>query len=118
MSIRMLSQSANLAELEDWGMTQQSVSKPPSKLRGVEIPLAGSGKCSTGVWECEPGCFERGVEQAEVMHILAGVATFTPTDGKPLFMRAGDSLFFPSHTSGIWEIQETIRKLYVIIDLT
>jgi uncharacterized cupin superfamily protein len=29
--------------------------------------------------------------------------------------RAGDTLFFPPDTRGVWEIRETVRKLYVMV---
>jgi uncharacterized cupin superfamily protein len=116
MSIKTLPQSANIDGLQDWGVAEQALSQPPCRLRGLEIALEGAGKNSTGLWECEPGKFARSVAQAEVMHILRGAGTFTPAGGTPLEFRAGDTLFFPQNTTGAWDVKETIRKLYVILD--
>lgn len=115
MSIKTFPQSADIDCLHDWGVTERPLSEPPCQLRGLDISLEGAGKNSTGLWECEPGQFERNVVQAEVMHILRGAGTFTPTAGTPLEFRAGDTLFFPQNTTGAWDVKETIRKLYVIL---
>jgi len=68
--------------------------------------------------ECEPGRFECSIVHAEVMHILRGAATFTPTDGTPVEFGAGDSLFFPANMIGAWDVTQTLRKLYVVLDPT
>lgn len=116
MSIKTLPQSAGIGGLQDWGATPQPLSEPACRLRGMDIDLDGAGKSATGLWECTPGRFARNVAQAEVMHILRGEGTFTPTGGEPFAIRAGDSLFFPQNTTGEWDVTETIRKLYVILD--
>ncbi|MNY52058.1 hypothetical protein D3C86_1876980 [compost metagenome] len=48
------------------------------------------------------------------MHILAGECTFTPEGGDTQEIRAGDTLFFPAHTRGVWEIKQTLRKVFVV----
>ena len=73
------------------------------------------GKMETGIWECTPGKFERVLPNAEVMHILTGACIFTPTGGEPLHIQAGDTLFFPAHTTGVWHITETLRKVFFIV---
>jgi uncharacterized cupin superfamily protein len=49
------------------------------------------------------------------MHILTGSGSFTPTDGERTEFKAGDTLFFPAHTTGVWELTETLRKMYVVM---
>lgn len=51
----------------------------------------------------------------EVMHILCGHCTFTPEQGEPITLRGGDTTFFPPNTRGIWNVQETVRKVYVLL---
>jgi uncharacterized protein len=116
MTITKLTQSADLDRLDDWGVTDKPLSQPPCALRGIEVALDGAGDNTTGLWECQPGRFERTVAQAEVMHILRGAGTFTPTGGMPYELRAGDTFFVPRNTTGAWDVKETIRKLYVILD--
>lgn len=115
MSITILNQSATIGGLHDQGTPAHSRSHPPSALSGIHVELEGAGNSRTGIWECSPGRFDRQLAQAEVMHILKGACSFTPTGGEPQEIRAGDSLFFPANTVGVWDVRETLRKLYVVL---
>ena len=70
----------------------------------------------TGVWECSPGRWRRQIVQQEFCHFVAGRCTFTPDGGEPIEIRAGDALMLPANSTGVWEIQETVRKTFVLID--
>lgn len=115
MSITILPNSARIGGLLDDGEVPHPLSEPACSTRSLEVAIDGAGGNSSGLWECSPGRFERHVPNAEVMHILAGVCTFTPEGGKPLAIRAGDTLFFPAGTRGAWDIRETLRKVYVVM---
>jgi uncharacterized cupin superfamily protein len=39
----------------------------------------------------------------------------TPTRGETIEFRAGDTLFFPAHTTGEWHVEETLRKVFVVM---
>lgn len=69
----------------------------------------------TGVWECTPGRWRRQIVQQEFCHFIAGRCTFTPDGGEPIEIAAGDALMLPANTLGVWDIQETLRKTYVLI---
>lgn len=69
----------------------------------------------TGVWECTPGRWRRQIVQQEFCHFIAGRCTFIPDQGEPIEIQAGDAILFPANTTGIWDIQETLRKTYVLI---
>lgn len=69
----------------------------------------------TGVWECTPGRWRRQIVQQEFCHFVAGRCTFIPDGGDPIEIRAGDALMMPANTTGIWDIEETVRKTYVLI---
>ena len=115
MTISILKQSATLTGLQDEGPVARPLSEPPCLTRGIAVELAGAGDNRSGLWEGAPGRFERQLAQAEVMHILSGACRFTPTGGEALEIRAGDTLFFPSNTTGVWHITETLRKVYVVM---
>ena len=115
MSITVLHRSATVGGLQDQGTPARPLSEPPCRLRGIEVALEGAGANQSGLWECEPGRFERQLPNAEVMHILAGACTFTPQGGAPIEIRAGDTLFFPAQTAGVWHVHETLRKVYVVM---
>jgi uncharacterized protein len=115
MSITVLHQSATLIGLQDQGTPAHSASHPPCRFSGIDVALNGAGDNNCGIWECTPGRFARQLAQAEVMHILKGHGRFTPTRGEPVEFRSGDTLFFPAHTPGEWDIRETVRKVFVVL---
>jgi uncharacterized cupin superfamily protein len=115
MSITVLAQSATIGGLQQQGMPARPLTAPPCVFSGIDIDLPGAGENSTGLWECTPGRFERQLPQAEVMHFLAGVCSFTPTGGETVQIRAGDTLFFPANTTGVWDVQQTVRKVFVVM---
>ncbi|MFW0754238.1 cupin domain-containing protein [Pseudomonas sp. H11T01] len=69
----------------------------------------------TGIWECTPGRWRRQIVAQEFCHFIQGRCTFTPDHGETLQIEAGDALMLPANSTGIWDIQETVRKTYVLI---
>lgn len=69
----------------------------------------------TGVWECTPGRWRRQIMQAEFCHFVQGRCRFIPDAGNPIDIAAGDALYFPANSSGVWEVSETVRKTYVLL---
>ena len=115
MTITVIRDSAHVDSLHALGAVPTPLSEPACQLKGQEVVLSGRPDCQTGLWECSPGRFQRAIEHGEVMHILAGSGTFLPEQGDPVVFHAGDTLFFPPHTRGVWEIVQTVRKLYVLV---
>jgi uncharacterized protein len=113
--ITVLRQSVTISGLQEKGSPAQPKSEPACRFSGIDVALAGAGENSCGIWECTPGRFMRQLAEAEVMHIVAGRGRFTPTHGATIEFRAGDTLFFPAHTTGEWEIEETLRKVFVVM---
>jgi len=114
MKVQQITQSITLQGLEDWG-TVGLPGTTPIKVSGVQRVIPGSEAIDTGVFECTPGTYRRSIRQAEVMHILAGNGRFTPDGEDTIHFAAGDTLFFEKDTEGLWEVQETMRKIYVIL---
>ena len=69
----------------------------------------------TGIWECTPGRWRRQIMEQGFCHFIQGRCTFTPDNGETLTIEAGDALMLPANSTGIWDIQETVRKTYVLI---
>lgn len=73
------------------------------------------GQARTGVWECTPGSFESARDgDTEVMHFVAGEATITSADGTSCEIRPGSVIVAPDGWSGVWDIRQTVRKVYTI----
>lgn len=102
------------AELDTAGSPPNPGGGAPVKLAKREAFDAPDGSVNAGVWESTPGQFRRAVVDAEFSHFIAGRATFTTDDGRVFEFRAGDAVYFPPHTKGIWTIHETLRKTYVV----
>lgn len=69
----------------------------------------------TGTWECAP-CREDipAYPVHELMTIVSGKITLTHADGTAEHLRAGDTFFIAKGTPVVWEITETLRKIYMI----
>ncbi|ORL51926.1 cupin, partial [Pseudomonas aeruginosa] len=62
-----------------------------------------------------PGRWRRQIVEQEFCHFLQGRCTFTPDSGETIRIEAGDALLLPENSLGVWDVQETVRKSYVII---
>lgn len=109
-----ISTAAAAADLQDWGPVGLPLSDPPCHLRGMKMSHSLEGSPEIGLWECTPGRFRRQVRSAETMQVISGEATFTPDGGPPLPLRAGDVFCFATDTTGVWDIERTFRKVYVL----
>lgn len=70
----------------------------------------------TGVWEVTPGTFP-GVKDGicELMHFAAGRGTITGDDGTVTRIGPGVVMFTPDGWRGTWDVEETVRKTYVVV---
>ncbi|HEY4114855.1 MAG TPA: cupin domain-containing protein [Rhizomicrobium sp.] len=114
----LISQSAGIPKesLDSLGPVKKPITHPAAALTGRKFIDEAPGIDSMGIWECSPGRWERTVKQEEFAHFVKGSARFTPAHGEPIDIRAGDTIWFPANTGGVWEITEDVRKVYVIID--
>ena len=104
------------ADLDKLGPVKKPLSEPAAALTGRKYIDETPGIDSMGIWECSPGRWRRTIMQEEFAHFIKGGARFIPDEGEPLDIRAGDTIWFPANSTGIWEIEEDVRKVYVIID--
>jgi hypothetical protein len=113
--IHLLKQPASIAgvELADWGPVKEPLGVLVAELRGRADGAAGEP--DYGIWECSPGRWRRQVKEAEFTYFLAGRCTFTADEGQQVEIAAGDAAYWPANSMGIWDVHETIRKVYVIL---
>lgn len=90
--------------------------EPVSKVRSASVVPPSSPKTEVGLWECSPGRWRRQVLQAELCHFLKGDCTFTPDGGEPIVIGAGDVLYFPANSTGIWDVRSASRKIFMVFD--
>ena len=106
-------QAAEVADLEDWG--------PLEEATGPEMTTAGltlwnDGGQEVGIWECTPGPSRWLLETHEFIQVVGGRMTVTVDGGEPLALGPGDTAVFPRGWAGVWDIHETLRKVYVIFE--
>ena len=108
-------QALSSAEMNDAGQPSQALSEPAPAFR--RLPSFGSGleAYRFGVWETTIGQWRRDVPEAEFCHILSGVATFTSDNGTVSRFGEGDSVFFPAHSLGVWDVTVPLRKVFAVI---
>lgn len=69
----------------------------------------------SGVWEAQPGLSRwEFTERGEAIHVLEGRMVITQDGAAPVTLEAGSAAFFPVGWKGTWEIQERIRKFFVV----
>jgi hypothetical protein len=109
--------NAATIKLAEVGPVSVPIGEPIAQLKCFEAFEDQERKVEAGVWECSPGVWRRQVLQAELCHFISGHAFFTPDEGDKFEIKAGDAVFFPPNSRGIWDVRQTIRKTYVTFTL-
>jgi len=80
------------------------------------LEIYDDGVTSMGLWSCTPGAWtSEKVGLGELMHFVAGHGWITDADGTRHEIRPGFVRWFPDGWRGTWEVDATVRKVYVII---
>ena len=87
-----------------------------SQIAVKSFASAAAPSTRTGVWECSPGRWRRQVLAAEFCVFLEGDCVFEPDNGPAVRIAAGEAVYFPANTAGVWSIETKARKAYVIFD--
>ena len=95
---------------------------PLAEVMGNEIPTriavpftSDDSRILSGVWEADPGLSRwEFLDRGEAIYVLEGRMVVTEDGSEPLTVEAGTSAIFPIGWQGTWEIQERIRKFFVI----
>jgi uncharacterized protein len=67
-----------------------------------------------GIWEVTPGCFPAHKDDVgELMQFIAGRGTITDANGATE-IAPGVVMYTPDGWTGIWDVQETVRKTYAL----
>ena len=100
--------------LADVGPVAVPLGQPVAHMKCSEAVSLPDKQVEVGVWECSPGVWRRQVKQAELCHFVMGHCFFTPEGGQAMEIVAGDAVFFPPNSEGVWDVKETVRKTYVM----
>ncbi|KFN41367.1 cupin domain-containing protein [Arenimonas oryziterrae] len=75
-----------------------------------------SGQFHCGVWQAEPGSWRVRYSEHEFCHILEGRIRIIEDGGEERLVGANDSFVVPAGFSGVWQVLEKARKIYVIFE--
>lgn len=94
------------------------IGSPVSQVRSSSTSSETVSANRSGVWECTPGRWQRQVRQAEFCFFLEGDCTFEPETGDPIHITAGEAVYFPADSFGVWDVRETSRKVFIVFNET
>jgi uncharacterized protein len=83
MKVQKLAQPASIKSLEDWGSVAGVPGTDAIQLSGLQTVIPGKEDIDSGIFACTAGSYRRGVKQAEIMHFLEGIGSFTPMAKPP-----------------------------------
>jgi len=75
-----------------------------------------TGELAAGVWESTPGKWRAFTDRDEFCYIIEGHVVLTNEEGQAQTFRTGDAFLIPNGFRGTWEVVETTRKHYVILN--
>ncbi|WP_337186345.1 cupin domain-containing protein [Phenylobacterium sp.] len=87
-----------------------------AQVASLGFPSASCPTSKSGVWRCSPGVWRRQVVQAEFCVFLEGDCVFTPDGGPPIAIGAGEAVYFPAGSGGVWDIRSQATKLFIVFD--
>jgi uncharacterized protein len=73
------------------------------------------GGLLAGLWQSTPGAWRVDYSEWEYVHILEGISVLTNETGGEITLRAGDSYVIRPGFRGIWRVEETTLKDYVVL---
>lgn len=83
--------------------------------RTLEQFSAQGGRVSSGVWEATAGSFRSHIAgYIEFCHIVEGSCRLVDPDGTVHHFGVGDSFVLPEGFQGHWEVDERVKKVYVV----
>lgn len=108
---------AATAVLEDRGLFGPPQGEPldgPMATAGRRLWQSADGGVSVGLWECAPGRFWTVYDgEGEFIQVVSGRMTCIEERGPTTHLGPGDTMTFPPGWTGEWQIEETLRKLFV-----
>jgi uncharacterized cupin superfamily protein len=75
---------------------------------------SADGKYSTGLWRATAGSWRIRYTEWEYCEMLEGVSIVTAADGQSWTLKAGDKFVLEPGFDGLWTVEQTTLKRYVI----
>ncbi|QIB32745.1 cupin domain-containing protein [Ancylobacter pratisalsi] len=107
-------------DLETFGPPEETVPLPERVVSGDPRHLTWNfetlpdGTLFAGIWESSPGAWRVDYEEWEFCTLTSGVSILHEDGKEPVTLKTGDSFVIRPGFTGIWEVVETTRKIYVL----
>ncbi|GAA2187300.1 hypothetical protein GCM10009786_11600 [Leucobacter alluvii] len=99
------------AELKAAGTEQNVIS---GECKNSLLEMAQSPHMAFGIWEGTRGTWRSTWESWEFFTVLSGSGTLTDGEGHVHELVAGASVWIAEGSTGVWKVEKTLRKSYVI----
>ena len=101
------------ADLDPAAPVATPLGEPVSQVASKALASATSPTTRTGVWTCSPGRWVRQVTSARVLLPLwTAECIFEPEQGEPIHISAGDVVYFPANSRGVWNVIAAATKTF------
>ena len=109
-------------DLDAYGALAPPVGTPldgPMETSGKIFWRADNGVVFTGIWEVSAGRMRADFgNDGEMLHVVKGSLRAVPDDGAEFTVRQGETATFPPFWTGVWHLEEPMRKLFCVFDFS
>ena len=104
----------NMPPVFDFPRPERLVAGNPQRATWTRFERDGM---SAGLWGCEPGAWRIAFadDTDEFFHVLSGRIRITDEAGLAREFGAGEACVIPAGFKGVFEVLETVMKLYVFV---
>jgi uncharacterized cupin superfamily protein len=103
-------------EFGSFAAVPKPIGDPVTHVRTAVGAVPDTEGVKLGIWEATPGRWERVIVQSEFSYFISGHCFFTPAGStEAIEIQAGDSVYFPENSLGVWDIVEPTKKAFAIL---
>ncbi|MCU1527013.1 MAG: transcriptional regulator [Frondihabitans sp.] len=103
-------------------LSEKLLAQPSAEPLSGDIPVRSRVDFATedrsivsGIWESEPGVSRwEFITRGELIHVVSGRMTVQRDGDEPEEISAGATAYFPLGWTGVWNVQEKVRKFFVV----
>ncbi len=109
-------------ELDEYGPLAPPVGTPldgPMTTSGKVFWRSENGIIVSGLWECSAGRMRADFgNDGEMVHVVKGTLHAIADDGTEHVLNPGDTATFPPYWTGIWVLEQPMRKMFCVFDFS
>jgi len=101
-------------EFEPFPLDDVVEGDPQGKVHWLRTEGSTDAALMSGIFTGQPSRFNYVFETDETFHVIEGRVTITLDSGEAVTLAAGDIVSFPRGARAVWDIQEPLRKFFVL----